>query len=647
MVGMNTPVRFMLWFAGALIVFGAVVVIALKLFIDPNDYRDEIAAAVEKSTGRTLTIEGDLSLQIFPAIAVQLGPLELSNPPGFESPRMLRVEHASVSVQLLPLIFSQELAVGVIAVDGLDVSLETYADGRSNLVFGEVPEGDGASNPGREPTAGEQQPDAGLPELDIAGVRISGGRIHYIDEVAGDDIQISQLSVITDAISDGERFSLEASLQVEGLAPETQVALALVAGVTADMASATADMQSLDVQLSAVSPDVPGGKADLDIQVQQVMGLGAEDITVNDLVALINAAGLTIRATAKGGLYGSDPALSGELSIDEFSPRDLLATLGEPPMQTADPAVLQVASLIGEWALEGDAATLSSLSLKLDDSTATGLVGLTSLERESIEFDLQFDRLDVDRYSEPVVEEARPDKGQAGSGVAPAQDDAIDLPMEELRVLDLQGRLGFGELRVAKARLTDVDLTMNAQDGLIRLHPLTADIYEGTYTDDITLNVQNEAPRVSLKSELQGFQIGPFLADTEDFENLTGLASLKLNLRTRGKTERAITRNLNGRAGLELDKARYIGKDLWYEIRAAKDAVKGDKSPPPPENAYTDISEFSGSARIQDGVASNKDFVALVPFLRLTGAGDINLVKSTLDYKLEATVTSSCLLLFP
>ena len=31
------------------------VVIAVLLFVDPNDYRDEIAAVVERETGRTLS----------------------------------------------------------------------------------------------------------------------------------------------------------------------------------------------------------------------------------------------------------------------------------------------------------------------------------------------------------------------------------------------------------------------------------------------------------------------------------------------------------------------------------------------------------------------------------------------------------------
>ena len=49
---MKKLLRFLLWFAGALVVLGIVLSIALQIFIDPNDYRDDISAAVEEATGR-------------------------------------------------------------------------------------------------------------------------------------------------------------------------------------------------------------------------------------------------------------------------------------------------------------------------------------------------------------------------------------------------------------------------------------------------------------------------------------------------------------------------------------------------------------------------------------------------------------------
>src|SRR5918994_1035552 len=46
-----------------LIVIGLVLVV---VFVDPNDYRDDIEKLVEEKTGRELTLSGDLKLSVFP-----------------------------------------------------------------------------------------------------------------------------------------------------------------------------------------------------------------------------------------------------------------------------------------------------------------------------------------------------------------------------------------------------------------------------------------------------------------------------------------------------------------------------------------------------------------------------------------------------
>ena len=63
---MGKLLKIILGLAALLVVIVVVAVIVLPMVVDPNDYKEEIAATVEKQTGRTLSIEGDLSLSVFP-----------------------------------------------------------------------------------------------------------------------------------------------------------------------------------------------------------------------------------------------------------------------------------------------------------------------------------------------------------------------------------------------------------------------------------------------------------------------------------------------------------------------------------------------------------------------------------------------------
>ena len=59
-----------LLFAGALAFIAAT--------FDPNQYKGQVAGLVREKTQRTLTIEGDIRLMLFPKLGVHLGKIRLS-----------------------------------------------------------------------------------------------------------------------------------------------------------------------------------------------------------------------------------------------------------------------------------------------------------------------------------------------------------------------------------------------------------------------------------------------------------------------------------------------------------------------------------------------------------------------------------------
>ena len=63
---MKSLVKILLITVAGLVGVVIIASVALLLFVDPNDYRDRISAGVKEATGRDLTIEGELSLSVFP-----------------------------------------------------------------------------------------------------------------------------------------------------------------------------------------------------------------------------------------------------------------------------------------------------------------------------------------------------------------------------------------------------------------------------------------------------------------------------------------------------------------------------------------------------------------------------------------------------
>ena len=199
---MTRLVKIVLIAVASVIGLAFVASVAVMLLFDPNDYREEIAAGVHEATGRELVIDGELSLSIFPWLAIEMGHISLGNAEGFGDEPMLGFDSASFSVQLLPLIFDRRVAIGTASLDGLTVNLEVQADGRNNW--------DDLSAAGDAPPPGERSTDrsdgGGAPDLDVNNIRISNASLSYSDRQAGSAFSLSGLTIGTGRIKPGTPF---------------------------------------------------------------------------------------------------------------------------------------------------------------------------------------------------------------------------------------------------------------------------------------------------------------------------------------------------------------------------------------------------------------------------------------------------------
>ncbi len=178
---------------GILVVLLIGVAVIVPLVFDPNDYKERIVALVEEQTGRQLKIQGDINLSLFPWLGVEIGGVEIGNPPGFENPVFARLQQLQVRVRLLPLL-SRHVEADVVRARGLIVNLQRNKEGRTN--WNDLLKAESETKPtqGREPPA---VPGA----LVIGGVDIRDASVTWTDRAAGQHIAVTELSVKTSAVT--------------------------------------------------------------------------------------------------------------------------------------------------------------------------------------------------------------------------------------------------------------------------------------------------------------------------------------------------------------------------------------------------------------------------------------------------------------
>jgi AsmA protein len=610
---------------------GLLIVLSLVagFLIDIEDYRDDIATAVSNATGRTLTIDGELSLRTFPCCGVRIGQVSLSNAPDFPEGHFAKAESASVSVQLLPLLLSQELLVDEVEIDQLDLQLISRANGQVNWAF------DTDTDSQADAAA---DADSGLSGIDIGGVQISESRILYRDEATGDDIQLTGLNLDTSSIASGEPFSLTGKFGAQGLVDGAIVTIELDTQADIDLENSVLNLKAAQIVAKLDGKDLPNGQLAFAGSVAEVLNIGAEAITLQGVAGTITTADIAADVSGNGSFTDAGLSLTGTLNVDTFSPRELLAALGEEVPNTADSKVLQKLAFAGDLELKGDTAKLDNLSLQLDDTKATGMLRLASIEKNAVRFDLKLDQLDLDRYLEP---ETDPKAKSASKAKQAAEEDG--LPVEMLKALDLNGKLEVGTLRVADLELTNTNVKITADTGWIRMKPLTATLFGGSYSGDIRLNVRKYVPSLALEEKIKGIQIDKLTAAlTEEEASVIGVGDLSFTGGASGRTVDELIDGMTGTMLVNMQDGKYLGTDIWYDIRKVLAGIDKSPAPPAPTDPFTPIEQLKAKAKLKRNLrVDNQELDLRVPFMRITGNGIVDFKDSTLDYKLNGKVTET------
>ena len=637
---MNKPLRLGLKIFAALILLLLIVGVSLPFIIDPNDYKDQIISRVKKETGRELAIPGDISLSVFPWLGVQLGEVSFGNAPGFGDQPMARINAVDVRVKLLPL-FKKEVQISHVTLDGLTLDLQRNAKGVSNwddLVRKEAP-----TEPAKpKPKAKEQPPrGAALAALAVDGLSLTNSRLEWTDAQARQHFTLKDIELSLGAVAFNQAFPLKTSLKFSSDQPKANGSMALATEIT--VAENLQQFSFKDLKLETnINPAAPAKPLPpVTVQLASLdLDLGKESLQGSKLQVAAYNVKLLGDITAQKIL--SAPSYQGQLKVPPFSLREFMKQLGIALPATADAKVLQHVELLSHFQGTTKQVKLDKLHVKLDDSTLTGNVVLPKLGKPAAQYTLAIDKIDADRYLPPPTEkktaEAKPAPSGGSAAAATAQ-----LPLELLRSLELNGRIKIDQFKISNLRTSQIFLPTTAKKGIIKLSPISANLYQGTYQGNINLNVQQDTPRLAINESLKNVNIGPLLKDFWGDDKIRGKANLKAKLTARGIDPVAFRKTLNGTASFEFLDGAIKGFNLAQMERDLKARLQGQPVSKEKVPLETDFASITGSLTATNGLVQNKDLQAAMPHARASGAGKAYLVTEELDYTLKVKFTSKAI----
>ncbi|MBK9019307.1 MAG: AsmA family protein [Sulfuritalea sp.] len=602
---------------GILVALVAAGIGLLHALFDGEKIKAELTRVTMEQTQRKLDIAGQVELAVWPEVSIRLGRVSLTEPGGKEG--FAALDSARVAVAVLPLL-SKHVQVRRIEVTGLKATLVKKKDGTLNI--GDLVGSDKPAVDQPAPKVGAGATASSPVQLDIAGIRIANAQLTWRDEKAGSTTSLSNLDIGSGRIvADGAKQTLAVD------------ALSIAAkGKT----GADAFELKLEVPKLLVSPDKSGGET---LRLSATLAGSGRNVVAKLLLSGVEGNAKTLKI---GKLALDLDATAGETTVRGRLESPVAADLAAQTLalenlagkiEIASPQMpMKQLSLPIAGKLRTDLAKQNAvleLGTKFDESKIGLKLDVAKFAPLALGFDLDIDQLNIDKYLPPSS--ATPEN-------APRED---KLDFSGLKGHDVHGKLRIGALQASKLKLAKLNATVRLAGGRLEVAPLGMNLYEGTANGSLSLNANGN--QLALKQNLAGISINPLMKDLADKDLLEGRGNVALDVSSRGESVAAIKKALGGSASLSLKDGAIKGINLAQSLRDIKGRLgaKQDATQQARASDKTDFSELTATFRIANGVAHNDDLSMKSPFLRLSGAGDIDIGAGQMNYVAKTSVVAN------
>lgn len=622
-------------------------VIALVVLVNPNQFKPLIVEQAKTHTGLDLVIEGDISWQFFPSIGFELGQTELRNPQGFEQLNMFKVDTVGIDVSVMPL-FSQQLEIGNITLDGAAFSLETLKDGSKNIdaltqaqtaADESAPVDAESTSAAQTQTESTQQSAAPAWTINLAGVTVSNASVEIQDKQAGSftklydvSLNLSEFAVDTwtkvDFAAKGEanqqKFSAQGDAEFK-LAKGFKEYVLRNINLDASFSDAATQIESAKIGLetfefdkaNALTYAVVGKAAGLDIDMK-----GAASLNVDKAITKVMMNQLTLDATFEGDSLPQSP-----MKVDMAS--DLSFDL-----------------------------TKNHLSFVLEKLTANALAfdgkaDITLADIPKVRFSLHSPNIDLDEFlglgqtqeskASETNSEAAPANSESKTAKTspkkPAQE--VEPDLSALKALDVMGDITIDKFKANNAKMQNVKASFSVNRGIAELKSFTSNLYQGSISVTARLDARKSPASYTAKKRIKGVKVLPLLKDVANNDMLEGTGNINVDVKGSSLTPTGIQKNLVGTIAINFEDGAVHGINVAQLIRENYAKIKGQKVESKDEVQKTDFSAMKATLKLNKGNVSTNDLTMQSPLLRIRGNGKANYINQTVDFTVSTSIVGT------
>jgi hypothetical protein len=284
---------------------------------------------------------------------------------------------------------------------------------------------------------------------------------------------------------------------------------------------------------------------------------------------------------------------------------------------------LQIAS--ADVTFEEDRAVIENLACSLGSSHLKGSLSVRNFSAPELRF-----TGDVDQLNVVELQQLAADSPVAGGTARPAK--------KEPSKLTGQGKLSIGKLVYDAFALNQVKSDVSIDRGIVRLDPLTAELFGGQQTGAITVDTRQEPVAYAIHTRMQQVDANQLLSATTPLRQiLFGKLGVDADLNIAPKPGELFSKSMSGTLQMRLADGKLSGVSVMNEMARIASLMGYRRHP----EVVTNILKLSGGMKLDHGVANLENLLMEFDGGTLGGAGTLNLVDQSLSMKVTTVLAKA------
>jgi len=369
--------------------------------------------------------------------------------------------------------------------------------------------------------------------------------------------------------------------------------------------------------------------------------LRTENARLGEVLNIAKAAGVSaVEGISGDGSLGLDlhaQGLTKDLAALSFSGKGKIqnATLKTPSL--SQPIQIHSADL----AFSQNSASVQGISAKVGTTNLSGGLTLKDFTTPQVQFTLNADKVDVAQmqqlFAAAPSQHAQTDRDFLR--LVPLAEAAVTSEPSLLNRITGGGAVNVGSIQYDDLLLNNAHSSVAMDHGVIRMNPITADVYGGKESGNIVIDMRPAQPVYSVNLKTEKVDANKLISSVSSLkQTLFGLLAANVNGTFSASSANAIARSMNGDMELNLTNGKLMNLDLLHELAAVGKFVGyfSDK----PKN-FTNLLQLSGNFNVRDGVARTTNLRAMIDGGTLAASGLVNLADQSLDLHVTAVLNKA------